>query len=579
MKAEKHTRRTMFWAMAAALCMGCLTTLVLLMDVHPAIQPYTPLILGTAVSGLLTVLFSCIVLVKALRKPEQIPEAHSVLDPFSLESILLLILCTIPVWWAICKHHESMPKAAFLQQEPLAQCNVGLYAALLCFLSLESLASLLRRIRSGQLAATSLLAAFFQTPVRQEKRAALHERLHAPIELPDASGDKLHAAASSMRQRLNAPVTLPDTPAGNRLCRIINRCAQSIRNRKAQCRTRWRSLPFSQQTALHSIAAMVVILSLALCFSPFDRPNQISAMLLLSLLVIAVYIGIQMRRSRQIDRLSQRIHTISQGDFSPAAPAEDSCVATQLRELDQIQDSTRDAIARQVQAERTKVNLVTNVSHDLKTPLTSLISYIDLLSKEELPPQAMDYVHVLERKSQGLRRMVQDVFDLAKAASGEDVCCTRLDAVMCLRQVLADMEDTIQRSGRDIRLQTDLDRCIIRAEGNKLYRIYQNLLANALRYSMENTRIYIRVTGTQTEFSCCIQNTSSYEMHFTPEEITERFTRGDAMRSTEGSGLGLAIAKSFAEACGGGFRVAIDGDQFKAILTFPCCGSDAALEA
>ena len=219
------------------------------------------------------------------------------------------------------------------------------------------------------------------------------------------------------------------------------------------------------------------------------------------------------------------------------------------------------------------------MSHDLKTPLTSLISYIDLLSKEELPPQAMDYVHVLERKSQGLRRMVQDVFDLAKAASGEDVCCTRLDAVMCLRQVLADMEDTIQRSGRDIRLQTDLDRCIIRAEGNKLYRIYQNLLANALRYSMENTRIYIRVTGTQTEFSCCIQNTSSYEMYFTPEEITERFTRGDAMRSTEGSGLGLAIAKSFAEACGGGFRVAIDGDQFKAILTFPCCGSDAALEA
>lgn len=554
MKAGTHPRRRMFWAMAAALCMGCLTTLVLLMNAHPAAQSGIGLILGAAVSGLLVVLCTLIVLAKALRKPEQTPEEHGFLDPFSLESILLLILCSIPAWWAICKYPESMPKAAFLRQEPLAQCNVGLYAALLFFLSLESLASLLRRIRLKQLAATSLLAAFFQTPVHQEKRAALHERLHAPV-------------------------TLPDTPAGNQLRRIIRRWAQSIRNRKAQFKTRWRSLPFSQQTALHSIAAMVVILSLALCFSPFDRPNQISAMLLLSLLVIAVYIGIQMCRSRQIDQLSQQIHTISQGDFSPAAPAEDSCVTVQLRELDQIQDSTRDAIARQVQAERTKVNLVTNVSHDLKTPLTSLISYIDLLSKEELPPQAMDYVHVLERKSQGLRRMVQDVFDLAKAASGEDVRCTQLDAVMCLRQVLADMEDTIQRSGRGIRLQTDLDRCIIRADGSKLYRIYQNLLANALRYSMENTRIYIRITGTQTEFSCCIQNTSSYEMHFTPEEITERFTRGDAMRSTEGSGLGLAIAKSFAEACGGGFRVAIDGDQFKAILTFPCCGSDAALEA
>ena len=171
------------------------------------------------------------------------------------------------------------------------------------------------------------------------------------------------------------------------------------------------------------------------------------------------------------------------------------------------------------------------------------------------------------------------MFDLAKAASGEDVHCIQLDAVMCLRQVLADMADTIRHSGRELRIQNDQDSCIILAEGSKLYRIYQNLLCNALRYSMENTRIFIHTTGSRTEFCCRIQNTASYEMHFTPEEITERFTRGDAMRSTEGSGLGLAIAKSFAEACGGSFRVEIDGDQFKTVLTFPCCDTDPAEEA
>ena len=343
----------------------------------------------------------------------------------------------------------------------------------------------------------------------------------------------------------------------------------------------------NRRIAIRNLATVLAVLgSFALLYIYLETYDEIALLgicavwLVLDLLSSILWGRRERALARDFGLLADHVAAVQSGELTtPLDLPADADLRETAERLNSIQSGLKAAVAEQTRSERMKVELISNVSHDLKTPLTSLISYIDLLSKEELPPQAMDYVHVLERKSQGLRRMVQDVFDLAKAASGEDVRCTRLDAVMCLRQVLADMEDTIQRSGRDIRLQTDLDRCIIRAEGSKLYRIYQNLLANALRYSMENTRVYIRVPGTQTEFSCCIQNTSSYEMHFTPEEITERFTRGDTMRSTEGSGLGLAIAKSFAEACGGGFRVAIDGDQFKAILTFPCCGSDAAPEA
>ena len=505
-------------------------------------------IIGAVASGFAAVLFTLIVIAKAARKPEEQEAKCSVLDSFSLESICILLLCILPAAWVACRAPDILMKAALFRQHPLAQCNGALYVGLIYLLSLGSLASLIRRIGGKQLAATSLIRNKLFSPKQREQRRQKREALH---------------------KRLNAPVLTVETA---RVTSWLNRIIPRLRQR-------WSKLSFLQQTAVHSLIALFAILLLVLYLFPFEDQIMVIFMLTSSLLVMAVYGGIQLHRARQIDELSQRIRTISQGDFSPVPPAGYSCVEQQHRELDQIMISAREAAARQIQAERTKINLVTNVSHDLKTPLTSLISYIDLLSKEKLPPQAMDYVRVLERKSERLSRMVQDVFDLAKAASGEDVHCIQLDAVMCLRQVLADMADTIRHSGRELRIQNDQDSCIILAEGSKLYRIYQNLLCNALRYSMENTRIFIHTTGSRTEFCCRIQNTASYEMHFTPEEITERFTRGDAMRSTEGSGLGLAIAKSFAEACGGSFRVEIDGDQFKTVLTFPCCDTDPAEEA
>ena len=216
-----------------------------------------------------------------------------------------------------------------------------------------------------------------------------------------------------------------------------------------------------------------------------------------------------------------------------------------------------------------KIELVTNVSHDLKTPLTSIISYIDLLSAEELTPEAMDYVRIIAEKSDRLKSMVADLFDLAKATSRTDINAEAIDAVILTSQVLGDLEDKIEKSGREIRTDIKIESAPIMAEGKKLYRVFQNLIDNALKYSMPGTRIYIILRKEWNNCVIMVKNIASYEMNFTPDEITERFTRGDEARSTEGNGLGLSIAKSFTEACGGTFRIIIDGDVFTAEMSFP----------
>ena len=245
-----------------------------------------------------------------------------------------------------------------------------------------------------------------------------------------------------------------------------------------------------------------------------------------------------------------------------------SPVASMSKKLQQISDATQQAVEQQVKSEKMKVELVTNVSHDLKTPLTSIIGYIDLLQKTDLSDEARDYVNILGRKSEKLRDIVQDVFSLAKAVSGIEVDIVKLDFAMLIRQVLADNEDKINDSDRDVRQTIDISSAMINADGVKMYRVIQNLIDNALKYSMPNTRVYIVMSETDSEYRLSVKNVSAEEMDFTAEEITERFARGDKSRTDGGSGLGLSIAKSFTEACGGRFEIEIDGDVFNAVVSF-----------
>lgn len=257
--------------------------------------------------------------------------------------------------------------------------------------------------------------------------------------------------------------------------------------------------------------------------------------------------------------LSVRASLDARSDLYPA-----SC------QLGEISESLQTILDKQMRAERMKIDLITNVSHDLKTPLTSMIGYVDLLKQEPLSDAAQDYVEVLSSRMESLKDMIQDIFDLSKSTSGTaELHLETLDMKKLLEQTLGDMEDAIKSSGMVIREAMPEMPLKFTGDGKKMYRVLQNLIGNALKYSLAGTRIYIIAERRASQVQVTIKNTAAYEMDFTSEEIMERFARGDKSRNTEGHGLGLAIAESFVKNMKGGLQVTVDGDQFKVQLTFP----------
>ena len=273
----------------------------------------------------------------------------------------------------------------------------------------------------------------------------------------------------------------------------------------------------------------------------------------------------------EYDTLMNQLECLIKGEFdNEALLPETSVLVGESKKLALLGGKMSENVQKQIQAERMKIDLITNVSHDLKTPLTSVISYLDLLSKEELSPVAKDYVEVLQNKSGRLKKMIEDVFELTKASSRnlplnkEPVNLKKL-----LLQTLADMQQEIEKAPAKVVENLPEVAAIVYSDGQKLYRILQNLLENALRYAMPETRIYVTLKVEENQAKIMVKNVSSYEMDFTEEEVLGRFFRGDKARSTEGSGLGLAIAKEFTEVCGGTLGLSIDGDVFGVEVALP----------
>lgn len=235
-----------------------------------------------------------------------------------------------------------------------------------------------------------------------------------------------------------------------------------------------------------------------------------------------------------------------------------------------VNEGMEEALAERMKSERMKVELITNVSHDLKTPLTSIISYVELLSREEgLPDHVNDYISILGEKSERLKTMVQEVFEVSKAATGNlPMDLAEIDLCKLIRQTLADMAEPIEASGLTVREQLVEADVPIRADGSRIYRVFQNLIQNALQYSLDGSRIYVTLKSDGSRAVATVRNTSRDEL---PSDVdfTGRFVRGDESRTDGGSGLGLSIAKTFTDACGGAFRIEVAADLFTAIVEFP----------
>lgn len=240
------------------------------------------------------------------------------------------------------------------------------------------------------------------------------------------------------------------------------------------------------------------------------------------------------------------------------------------KSLEKVQQGFEKAVVEEAKSQNMKTELITNVSHDLKTPLTAIITYVDLLKKEDLSEsERSSYIHTLEQKSQRLKVLIEDLFEVSKAQSGNvQMNFMEVDIVNLIKQVRMEMEDQIHASTLTFRFNLPEKKVLLQLDGQRTYRVFENLLNNALKYAMPNTRVYIDVQQSDEDVKVLFRNISARELDVEAEHLTERFVRGDASRKSEGSGLGLAIAKSFVELQNGKLNIETDGDLFKVIIVW-----------
>ena len=247
---------------------------------------------------------------------------------------------------------------------------------------------------------------------------------------------------------------------------------------------------------------------------------------------------------------------------------EQKSIAEKINSIGQGLDT---ALAESIKSERLKTDLITNVSHDIKTPLTSIINYVNLLKQENFEdPRLKRYLEVLDVKSQRLKTLTEDVVEASKVSSGNITLeFMNINLVEMIQQTSGEFEEKFKERNLTEVMSLPDHEVIIRVDGRRLWRVLANVYNNAAKYAMEGTRIYadVYVSGNTVIFS--LKNVSDQPLNISADELTERFIRGDISRSTEGSGLGLSIAKTLTEMQGGRFELYLDGDLFRVTITFP----------
>ena len=286
---------------------------------------------------------------------------------------------------------------------------------------------------------------------------------------------------------------------------------------------------------------------------------------LLGLLILAV-IYLIYQKVTHFQQIQEGLQLAKGGDYEYKIELKGKGEFRQLSEdINDLTSGLKIAVQNEVKSEKLKTELITNVSHDIKTPLTSIISYVDLLKREGLDSaNAPKYLEVLERKSNRLKKLTEDLFDAAKATSGSiEPKFERVHINSLVDQLLGELDEKIHESRLAIKVTAAHEKIYAKADGRLLSRVMENLLSNIFKYALMGSRVYIEITEDETSVLVSFKNISSYELNITVDELMERFKRGDESRSSEGSGLGLAIAKSLMEVQEGSLDLNIDGDLFK----------------
>jgi len=277
------------------------------------------------------------------------------------------------------------------------------------------------------------------------------------------------------------------------------------------------------------------------------------------------------KKVKEFNAIKEGVIKVKEGDihYTIDIPG-DGEFAKLASDINSITEGLNNAVENELKSERLKTELITNVSHDIRTPLTSIITYVDLLKNEKDEIKVEEYIEVIDQKSQRLKILTEDLFEAAKASSGNiPVNFEKIELVSLITQGLGELDDKIQDCNLEFKLNHPKDKVFIKADGKLLWRAIENLFSNILKYALAGSRVYIEIIDQGSEVTLTIKNISAYELNISADELMERFKRGDESRSSQGSGLGLSIAKSLTEIQKGSFKIEIDGDLFKVIIQIP----------
>ena len=312
----------------------------------------------------------------------------------------------------------------------------------------------------------------------------------------------------------------------------------------------WKSEALRQGKRLFSIFTILTIASFVI-----DYCGSMNFVLTITMLFQFVFSQVYFWRfmERKLNRIMEQTEELNKQKLEAALEIE------------------RQSLEKVSRSDQLRLDLITNVSHDLKTPITSMVGYLELMKKEELSDVVKDYVDVIVDKTDRLKEMIESLFSLAKVSSGNiEFHKERFGFNRLIEQIMADMKDHIDESGLQFVTKLTEENTEIYSDNMYCYRICQNLFENALKYAAKGTRVFVKTYIVNVGAVCLeMTNTAGYPMDFEKEEILEKFARGDKARSTEGNGLGLAIVSSYSKALGGEFDIEIDCDQFKAYVILP----------
>lgn len=333
-----------------------------------------------------------------------------------------------------------------------------------------------------------------------------------------------------------------------------------------------RNLPLLWKTAL--VMAGVFFLEMLFVLAGYGSVDGIFVIMKAVELLAALYIALNLRT------LQKGGEKLARGDFS--SPIDTKYLIGDFKrygqELNDVQSGLEQAVQEQMKAEHLKTELITNVSHDIKTPLTSIVNYVDLLKKEDIPsPEAREYIAVLDRQSHRLKKLTEDLVEASKASSGVlNVDLQPTDVNVLFSQIEGEYQERLAACQLTLVTQPPAPGTVIRADSRLLSRVMDNLVSNICKYALPSTRVYVVSTLSREAVTISFKNVSRDELNISPDELMERFVRGDASRHTAGSGLGLSIARSLVQLQGGRFDLAIDADLFRADITFPLSESAAS---